>query len=78
MYVLQCADDTLYAGYTTDVERRLAEHNGETKKPGAKYTKTRRPVTLVFQKGFKTRSEAMSFEAKFKQLSRAEKLQLIS
>lgn len=77
-YVLRCADDSLYAGYTTDLTRRLAEHNGQSDRPGAKYTKSRRPVKLVFQKSFKTRGEAMSFEATFKRLSRKEKLALIS
>ncbi len=78
MYVLRCADDTLYTGYTTDVDRRVAEHNGESSKSGAKYTKARRPVQLVYQKEFETRSEAMSFEANFKQLTRKEKLAAIS
>lgn len=78
VYVLRCADDTLYTGYTTDVKRRLAEHNGEANTAGAKYTRARRPVKLVFKKAFRSRSKATSFEAQFKQLTRTEKLKLIS
>jgi putative endonuclease len=74
VYVLECADDTLYTGYTTDVERRVAEHDaGE----GAKYTRGRTPVTLVHVETFETRSAAMSREAEVKALSRAEKAALV-
>lgn len=76
LYVLMCADHTLYAGITTDVERRVAEHN--TSKRGAKYTRSRRPVRLVYHQTFATRSEALSAEAAFKALSRAEKLARIA
>lgn len=77
VYVLRCADNTLYTGYTTDIKRRVAEHNGETAVPGAKYTRGRRPVKLVFKKAFRSRSKATSFEAQLKQLSRKEKMDLI-
>lgn len=76
LYVVRCADDTLYAGIATDVERRVAEHN--TSKRGAKYTRSRRPVRLVYQQAFATRSEALSAEAAFKALPRAEKLARIA
>lgn len=78
VYVLSCADGTLYTGYTTDVTRRVNEHNGLTKKPGARYTRSRRPVALSFVRSFTTRSEALTFEAHMKSLSRAQKLALIN
>lgn len=78
VYILKCADDTLYTGYTTDVERRVLEHNGESTKSGARYTRARRPVSLVFTKSFPTRSEATKFEAVIKKLSRDEKQNLIA
>lgn len=77
IYILRCADDTLYCGYTTDVDRRVVEHNGEGKLEGAKYTKARRPVQLVHTESFSTRSEAMQREAAIKKLSRKEKRVLI-
>lgn len=70
-YVLECADQSLYAGYTTDTERREKEHNNGI---GSKYTKSRRPVKMIFQEDFETRSEATKAEAAFKKLSRKEKL----
>jgi len=74
VYVLRCADDTLYTGYTTDVERRVAEHDaGE----GAKYTRGRTPVELVHVEAFSSRSAAMSREHEIKSLSRAEKESLL-
>ena len=74
VYVLSCADDTLYTGYTTDVARRVAEHDaGE----GAKYTRGRTPVELVHAESFETKSAAMSREYEIKQLSRGEKDRLI-
>jgi putative endonuclease len=75
-YLLRCADGTLYAGVTTDVERRVEEHNGSGL--GAKYTRARRPVELAYQEGFATRSEACAREAALKRLSRAHKLELIA
>ena len=74
-YILRCADDTLYTGYTTDIERRVAEHDaGE----GAKYTRGRTPVDLVHTESFETRSAALSREHEIKGLSRAEKKRLIA
>lgn len=75
VYVLSCADETLYTGITTDVKRRVLEHNAGKK--GAKYTKTRRPVTLVYKKRCKDRSAALKKEYALKQLSREEKKRLI-
>lgn len=77
IYVLRCADGSLYTGYAVDVEKRLAEHNGETTKPGARYTRGRRPVVVVYTESFATRSEATKREAAIKKLSRAEKEVLI-
>jgi putative endonuclease len=74
VYVLRCRDDTLYTGYTTNVERRYAEHAaGE----GAKYTRGRTPVTLVYVESHGSRSAAMRREHELKQLSRAAKQSLI-
>ena len=75
LYLLKCADKSLYAGITTDLVRRVREHNGA--KLGAKYTRFRRPVKLVWAKKFKTRSVASKAEYQLKQLSRPEKLALI-
>ena len=74
VYVLRCADDTLYTGYTTDIERRVEEHDsGE----GAKYTRGRTPVELVHVESFDSQSAAMSREYEIKQLSRARKESLV-
>lgn len=75
MYVVRCADDTLYTGYTTDVNRRLKQHNSGK---GAKYTRNRRPVELVYVEEFADKREAMRAEYAFKQLSRQQKLRQIS
>ena len=75
LYILRCADRTLYTGITTDLDRRVAEHNLSTK--GAKYTRARRPVVLVYSRQFATRSEATKAEAAFKKLTRTQKLALI-
>ena len=71
-YVLLCHDNTLYAGYTIDPARRLQEHNDGS---GAKYTRVakRRPVTMIHQECFSSRSEAMKAEAAFKRLTRRQK-----
>lgn len=75
VYVIVCDDDTYYTGYTTDVERRVAEHDdGE----GAKYTRGRTPVELVHVEEYASKSAAMSREYAIKQLSRAEKESLVS
>ncbi len=76
VYMLECADGTLYTGITTDLERRLKEHNQS--KVAAKYTRARRPVTLVYSKKFKDRSSASIAEAAMKKLSKEEKLALIA
>ncbi len=75
LYILRCADETLYTGITVDVSRRVGEHN--TSKLGAKYTRARRPVKLVYSKAFRNRSKASIEEARIKKLSRALKLELI-
>lgn len=74
MYVLECADGTLYTGYTTDVERRLSTHNAGK---GAKYTRARLPVKLLYQESFPSKQEAQSAEAYFKQKTRQQKLAYI-
>jgi len=74
VYVLECADGTLYTGYTTDIERRVDEHDSGA---GAKYTRGRTPVDLVHSEPYDTRSAAMAREYEIKQLTRAEKEQLI-
>ena len=74
VYVLVCADDTYYTGYTTDPERRVAEHAaGE----GAKYTRGRTPVELVHVEAFDSRGDALSREHEIKSLSRAGKERLV-
>ncbi|WP_158058661.1 GIY-YIG nuclease family protein [Halorussus halophilus] len=74
VYVLECSDGTFYTGYTTDVERRVREHDdGE----GAKYTRGRTPVELIHTEEFDSKSAAMSREYELKQLSRRQKEQLI-
>jgi len=75
VYLLRCSDNTYYCGITTDLERRLEEHN--TSKLGAKYTKARRPVTLEYANQFATRSEAQKEEARIKQMTRKGKIELI-
>lgn len=75
MYVVECADGTWYTGYATDVAHRVATHNAGR---GAKYTRSRLPVTLVASAGFATRHEALSAEYHFKRLSRAQKEALVA
>jgi putative endonuclease len=77
VYIVQCADRTLYTGIATDVARRLAEHNGAGVR-GARYTSARRPVALVYMAEFENRSTACKEEARIKRLSRTEKLELIA
>ena len=75
VYVVECADGTYYTGYTTDVDRRVAEHDaGE----GAKYTRGRAPVELRHVESYDSKSAAMSREYELKQLSRAEKEALVA
>ena len=73
-YMLECADGTLYCGWTNDLEQRLRNHNAGT---GAKYTRSRRPVRLVYYEEYGTREEAMSREWHLKKLTRQQKQQLI-
>ncbi len=74
-YILECCDGTFYCGWTNDLENRIKAHN-EGK--GAKYTKPRRPVKLVYFETFDTREEAMKREYRIKQLTRAQKEKLIN
>ena len=74
-YIVECSDHTLYTGWTKDLEKRIEAHN--TGK-GSKYTKTRRPVRLVYFETFATKEEAMSREYHIKRMSRQEKIKLIS
>lgn len=71
LYILECSDGSFYTGITTDVNRRLKEHN-ENKK-GAKYTSCRRPSRLIFEKKFKNRSKALVEESRIKKLKREDK-----
>lgn len=73
-YILKCSDGTLYTGWTNDIEKRLTAHNAGK---GAKYTKSRRPVELVYLEKFDTKEEAMRREHAIKQLKRQEKLELV-
>ena len=77
VYILRCADSTLYTGVTTDSKRRLKEHN-HNDRLGAKYTRTRRPVSLVYQESCNDRSSACKREAAIKKLSRRAKQALIA
>ena len=74
IYILRCADGTLYTGWTNDPDRRLAAHQAGR---GGKYTRARLPVEMVYTERFDTKQEAMRREWEIKQLSREEKLKLI-
>ncbi|MEM7357606.1 MAG: GIY-YIG nuclease family protein [Pseudomonadota bacterium] len=76
VYMLRCADDSLYTGITKDLERRLAEHNYDNKK-GARYTRARRPVQVVYQLSCENRASASQAEARLKKLNRQQKLALL-
>ncbi|MFA7717296.1 MAG: GIY-YIG nuclease family protein [Candidatus Absconditabacterales bacterium] len=75
VYILRCKDKTLYTGITNDTEKRLHDHNNST--CGARYTKSRRPVKLIWKKRMKDRVAAMKMEYKVKRLSRARKEELV-
>lgn len=75
VYVVKCADDSLYTGITTDVSRRVEEHNKSTR--GAKYTRSRRPVKLMTYVPHADRSAALIAEYSFKKLTRKQKLDFI-
>ncbi|AKL98375.1 GIY-YIG nuclease family protein [Endomicrobium proavitum] len=74
-YILKCADDTLYTGWTNNIDKRLQAHNSGK---GCKYTRTRCPVELAYCEIFKTKQEAQSREFAIKKLSRKEKQTLIN
>lgn len=73
-YIVKCSDGTFYTGWTTCLERRISEHNRGT---GAKYTRSRRPVELIYYESFDTKQEAMGREAAIKKLTRKQKQELI-
>lgn len=75
VYILECADGTLYTGVTNDLERRLKAHEGGR---GAKYTRGRGPLHLVYREGCENKSEALKKELAIKGLSKTEKLSLIN
>lgn len=75
IYILQCADSTYYIGSTNNLEKRLHSHNNL--KSGARYTKTRRPVTLVYSETFETIGDALRREIQLKKLTRKEKEKLL-
>lgn len=74
IYIVKCKDKTLYTGWTNDLDKRIKAHNDGL---GAKYTKSRRPVKLVYHEEYNTKQEAMSREYAIKQMTRQEKLKLI-
>ena len=73
-YILRCSDDSLYTGYTTNLAKRLQTHNAGK---GAKYTKARLPVEMVYNEEYVTKEEAMRREAAIKKLTRKQKIELI-
>lgn len=77
VYLLRCADNTLYCGITTNLQKRLRQHNGELV-GGAKYTNVRRPCELVYSENHPNRSEASKREAEIKKLSRRQKETLLA
>ena len=74
VYIVECKDGTLYTGWTTDLKRRISEHN---QGKGAKYTRSRYPVELKYFEEIETKQEAMKREWKIKKLSRKDKIELI-
>ena len=74
LYILRCADDTLYCGITSNLERRIAQHNAGV---GAKYTRGRGPVKLAYSEECRSKSEALKFEIQAKKMKRTDKLRLI-
>ncbi|MBP6881597.1 MAG: GIY-YIG nuclease family protein [Candidatus Pacebacteria bacterium] len=82
VYMVRCNDGSLYTGYTTNIEKRVSEHNGEgetktARSAGARYTRPRRPVVLVYSESHYTRSAALKREAAIKKLSPTKKHALI-
>lgn len=76
VYIVRCSDNSLYTGVTTDLQRRVAEHNGKNK--SARYTRVRQPIHLVYSETAANRADACKREARIKSLSRSAKLALIS
>ncbi|HAE42531.1 MAG TPA: hypothetical protein DCG34_06365 [Clostridiales bacterium] len=74
VYILKCADDSLYTGWTNNLDKRMDTHNSGN---GAKYTRGRLPVKLVYFESYETREEAMRRESKIKRMSRNQKIELI-
>jgi len=74
VYILECADGTYYTGYTTDLGKRLETHNSGK---GAKYTRARLPVAMVFSEAYATKSEALRREIEIKRMTRREKRELV-
>lgn len=77
VYIVRCSDNTLYTGVTKDLERRMSEHNADDRL-GARYTKSRRPVTLVYAEASESRSAASKREVEIKRLTKKQKEFLIS
>lgn len=75
VYILECSDKSLYTGCTNNLEKRIAEHNNGTM--GAKYTRARRPVSVVFSEEYTTLAEGRKREAEIKRMTREEKLKLL-
>ena len=75
VYMVRCSDGSLYTGATSDLPKRISTHNAGR---GARYTRSRRPVALVYSRRVRDRSRALSLEARLKQLTRAEKQRLIA
>ena len=73
-YIVRCSDGSLYTGWTNDLEKRVAAHNGGK---GAKYTRARRPVELAYYEAFQTKEEAMRREWEIKRMTRKDKILLI-
>lgn len=74
-YILRCSDNTLYTGWTNDIDKRIEAHNSGM---GGKYTRSRRPVGLFYLEEYETKREAMSRECAIKKLSRAQKFALVA
>jgi putative endonuclease len=76
--MVECADESLYTGITTDLDRRIQEHNEEEPKMGARYTRSKKPVRLVYHEQFDSRSSASKREMEIKSLRRSNKLKLLA
>lgn len=76
VYILRCADDSLYTGVTTDPDRRQREHN--SRKGGARYTRARQPVSMIYRESCPDRSTALKREAQIKRMTRQQKLTLLT